>query len=195
MDPIVFELLGSVLVGGMIWLTLLRRPKNTSLTTMPVLAVRKTRQVSSNRHRQPSSSTKVKNRGASPSSTGNRRRTRTKTGESAGQAIPPPAIGAAGTATLETCPSCGLQAPDKLLAEHFLGSPSHRNGPEKVATVETASIEPDSGLMEDDSKQSVRNLLQILVPPRAFGRRHAHRSMGLTSPVVQDLGPSRRTHR
>lgn len=194
MDPIIFELLGSVLVGGMIWLTILRRPKNTSLMTMPVLAVRKTRQVSSNRHRKSSSSTKVKNRGASPSSTGHRRRTRTKISESTGQAISPPTIGAVATATLETCPSCGLQAPDKLLAEHFLGSPSHRNGPEKVATVEPTPTETTNELREDDSKQSVRNLLQILVPPRAFGRRHAHRSMGPISPVVQDLGPSRRNH-
>ena len=194
MDPIVFELLGSVLVGGMIWLTVLRRPKNTPLATMPVLAVRKTRQVSSNRHRQSSSSTKVKNRAASQRSTGHKRTTRTKTGESAGQAIPPPTLGAGSIATLETCPSCGLQAPDKLLAEHFLGSPSHRNGPEKEAIVEPTPTEANSGLREDDSKQSVRNLLQILVPPRAFGRRHAHRSMGPISSVVQDLGPSRRSH-
>ena len=194
MDPIVFELLGGVLVGGMIWLTVLRRPKNTSLVTMPVLAVRKTRQVSSNRHRQSSSSTRVKNRVASASSTGHKRRIRTKIGESVGQAIPAPVIPAVATPTLETCPSCGLQAPDKLLAEHFLGSPSHRNGPEKVATVDPTPTEADSELSEDDSKQSVRNLLQILVPPRAFGRRHAHRPMGSISPLVQNLGPTRRNH-
>ena len=194
MDRIVFELLGGVLVGGMIWLTVLRRPKNTSLVTMPVLAVRRTRQASSNRHRQSSSSTKVKNRGASPSSTGHRRRMRTKTGESTGQAIPPPTIDAATAPTLETCPSCGLQAPDKLLAEHFLGSPSHRNGPEKVATVEPTPTASSNELTEDDSKQSVRNLLQILVPPRAFGLRHADRSVSPISPVVRELGPSRRHH-
>lgn len=194
MDPIVFEMLGSVLVGGMIWLTVLRRPKNTSLVTMPLLAVRKTRHVSSNRHRHSSSSTKVKNKGFSPSSSGHSRKTRTKTGESTGQAIPPPTVGAAETATLETCPSCGLQAPDKLLAEHFLGSPSHRNGPQKVSTIEPTPTETNGELGEDDSKQSVRNLLQILVPPRAFGRRHAHRAMGPISPVVQDLGSSHRNH-
>lgn len=192
MDPIVFELLGSVLVGGMIWLTVLRRPKTTTLATMPELAVRKTRHVSSSRDRG-SSPIKIKNRSAPRSMARPKRKTRTKTSASTSQSVPVASPEVA-PPTLETCPSCGLQAPDKLLAEHFLGSPSHRNGPVKPVVETPIQTGADNELKEDDSKQSVRSLLQILVPPRAFGRRHANRSISPISSVVQDLGPGSRRH-
>jgi hypothetical protein len=79
-----------------------------------------------------------------------------------------------------------------LLAEHFLGSPSHRNGPPKIVKADIVEVEESEEAKEEDSKQSVRNLLQMLVPPRAFGRRHAHRSMGPISSIVKDLGPPHR---
>jgi hypothetical protein len=73
-----------------------------------------------------------------------------------------------------------------------LGSPSHRNGPPKIVEVDAAEIEAVEEAKEEDSKQSVRNLLQMLVPPRAFGRRHDHRSIGPISSIVKDLGPPHR---
>lgn len=175
----------------MIWLTVFHRPKKTNSATMPVLAVRKTRQLSSGRDRRSSSPTKVKNRSTPPSAARPRRKARTKTGAPASQSVPVARPEVTPT-TLETCPSCGLQAPNKLLAEHFLGSPSHRNGPEKPVVETVTQNETDNELTEDDSKQSVRSLLQILVPPRAFGRRHANRSISPISPVVQNLGPGHR---
>lgn len=194
MDPIVFELLGSFLVGGMIWLTVFRRPKNTSPLTMPMLAVQKTRSVSSNHRRRSSPSKRVQSKITSQGSPRQKKRTRTKTAEPTIRSAPAPTLEANAAMTLETCPSCGLQAPGKLLAEHFLGSPSHRNGPEKIIAVDSTPTKTDTVLTEDESKQSVRNLLQILVPPRAFGLRHADRSVSPISPVVRDLGPSRRHH-
>jgi hypothetical protein len=79
-----------------------------------------------------------------------------------------------------------------LLAEHFLGSPSHKNGPPKIVKADIVEVEISEEAKEEDSKQSMRNLLQMLVPPRAFGRRHAHRSMGPISSIVKDLGPPHR---
>ena len=87
-----------------------------------------------------------------------------------------------------SCPACGLQAPEKLLAEHFLGSPSHQ-----YATRETQlkSAEPKTlvqeSLVADDYNNSVRNLLQILVPPRAFGRRQEQRTLSPLSQFVKTL--------
>jgi hypothetical protein len=58
--------------------------------------------------------------------------------------------------------------------------------------VDPAEVEAAEEAEKEDSRQSVRNLLQMLVPPRAFGRRHAHRSMGPISSIVKDLGPPQR---
>lgn len=73
------------------------------------------------------------------------------------------------------CPACGLQAPEKLMAEHFLGSPSHKLDPvHDVRTVigKSSDFQPSVKMSAEDSRDSLRYLLQILVPPRAFGRRH-----------------------
>jgi hypothetical protein len=67
---------------------------------------------------------------------------------------------------VSSCPTCGLQAPDALMAEHFLGSPSHENG---------------------TAESSVRSLLQMLVPPRAFGRRHQQRTFNPLSRLVRTI--------
>jgi len=75
--------------------------------------------------------------------------------------------------TVPACPTCGLQAPEALLMEHFQASPSHELGtPEPSPTIinGTISAEPILVSKEDDSRNSMRNLLQMLVPPRAFGR-------------------------
>jgi hypothetical protein len=58
--------------------------------------------------------------------------------------------------------------------------------------VDSAEIKVAEGAKEEDSRQSVRNLLQMLIPPRAFGRRHAHRSMGPIYSIVKDVGPPHR---
>lgn len=87
---------------------------------------------------------------------------------------------------VSACPACGLQAPDNLMAEHFIGSPSHQFGPVQPlpTTTVTENIE-SSDRIEEDSKNSLRSLLQMLVPPRAFGRRHAHRTVSPLSRIVE----------
>ena len=91
---------------------------------------------------------------------------------------------------ISSCPTCGLQAPDPLMAEHFLGSPSHEKGtPEPVmATIENPTFDDSNRLSsEEDAKSSVRSLLQMLVPPRAFGRRHQQRTINPLSHLVQTM--------
>src|SRR6266550_5380877 len=90
---------------------------------------------------------------------------------------------------ISSCPTCGLQAPDSLMAEHFLGSPSHENGTEPVvAAIENGMLDSSRALSsEEDAKSSVRSLLQMLVPPRAFGRRHQQRTVNPLSRLVQTI--------
>ncbi len=91
---------------------------------------------------------------------------------------------------ISSCPTCGLQAPDALMAEHFLGSPSHEKGtPEPVmATIENPIFDDSRAMSpEEDAKSSVRSLLQMLVPPRAFGRRHQQRTVNPLSHLVQTM--------
>jgi hypothetical protein len=87
-----------------------------------------------------------------------------------------------------SCPTCGLEAPEALMAEHFLGSPSHENGaPEpEIVMVEDAILDRTLS-SEEDAKGSLRNLLQMLVPPRAFGRRNLGRSVNPLSSLVQTV--------
>ncbi len=89
---------------------------------------------------------------------------------------------------LSSCPTCGLQAPDALMAEHFLGSPSHENGtPEPEVTLVEDAIFDASLASEEDAKSSLRHLLQMLVPPRAFGRRHQGRTVNPLSSLVRTV--------
>jgi hypothetical protein len=86
---------------------------------------------------------------------------------------------------VSSCPSCGLQAPEKLLIEHFMGSPSHQYGHvQPLATVAVTNLQEEAHV-EEDSQDSVRSLLQMLVPPRAFGRRHAHRTVSPLPKIVE----------
>lgn len=183
MDPIIFEFLGGLLLGAMAGLMVVLRIKHPAQKMMPMLAIKKTRSaVLVHRRRTPHTRDR-----SSVTFGKTRRKAKTKTPDVIPSSQTPNTAPA--TMSFDTCPSCGLQAPGSLLAEHFLGSPSHKNGPPKVVKVDTAEVEALEEAEEEDSKQSVRNLLQMLVPPRAFGRRHAHRSMGPISSIVKDLGP------
>jgi hypothetical protein len=90
--------------------------------------------------------------------------------------------------SISSCPTCGLQAPGALMAEHFLGSPSHENGStEPEVTVAEDAIFDMSRSSEEDAKSSLRSLLQMLVPPRAFGRRHQDRTVNPLSRLIQTV--------
>jgi hypothetical protein len=190
MDPIIFEFLGGLFGGALAGLTIVLRTRHPSPKTMPTLAIRKHRAASSVNHRRTSPPTK-RGRGTIHFAR-TRRKAKTKTLDATVESSQMPNIAVATAAAFDTCPSCGLQAPGSLLAEHFLGSPSHRNGPPKIVKADNVEVEASEEAKEEDSKQSVRNLLQMLVPPRAFGHRHAHRSMGPISSIVKDLGPPHR---
>jgi hypothetical protein len=98
--------------------------------------------------------------------------------------------------SVQSCPTCGLEAPENLMTEHFIGSPSHRYKPAKLQPIAACS-EPLNGRtsssMAEDSRDSVRSLLQMLVPPRAFGHRHRQRTVDPLSNVVQTAGSSQRS--
>lgn len=82
-----------------------------------------------------------------------------------------------------SCPTCGLQAPKTLMFEHLLSSPTHQRGraePEQ-ANGPGVNRDPATARHEDVSRDSLRNLLQILLPPRAFGHRHGQK--GVTTPA------------
>lgn len=106
----------------------------------------------------------------------------------------PPMLVAVVQDAVPSCPTCGLQAPQDLMMEHFQASPSHELGaPEPQATIMDGDIQAESTLLssEEDSRNSMRNLLQMLVPPRAFGRRHQHRTVNPLSQVIRTLEESR----
>jgi hypothetical protein len=80
------------------------------------------------------------------------------------------------------CPACGLQAPKTLMVEHLLSSPTHQRGRVEPEQADDHRVKEDLPhfLHEDQSRDSLRNLLQILLPPRAFGRRHEQKSANLS---------------
>src|SRR2546426_3443265 len=92
-----------------------------------------------------------------------------------------------------SCPTCGLQAPEALLMEHFQASPSHEQGTPQSLPIIDPQVPAESNLVssEEDSRNSMRNLLQMLVPPRAFGLRHQNRIVNPLSHVIQTLEESR----
>jgi hypothetical protein len=74
------------------------------------------------------------------------------------------------------------------MVEHFLGSPSHENGaPEPEITIVEDAIFERSRSSDEDAKSSLRSLLQMLVPPRAFGRRHQERTVNPLSRLVKTV--------
>jgi len=203
MDPVIIELMGGMLAGtlGVLTvmlrtghLTLVLRTGNQTPITMPMLAVRKPRTASQVHQR--SISPPAKKRRSAATVVRTRRKAKHKAPDTTPALSLTSVIASATTVSFDTCPSCGLQAPGSLLTEHFLGSPSHRNGPPKIVEADPLEAEAVVEAEEEDSRQSVRNLLQMLVPPRAFGRRHAHRSVSPISPILENLGTSPgRTHR
>src|SRR2546425_7394527 len=187
MYSIIFEILVGLLVGAMVALMVVLKIKPAPRKMMPMLAVKKTRSAALVRRRKTSP---IRDR-STLTFAKTRKKAKTKTPDAttpSSQTLNTlPA-----TVSFDTCPSCGLQAPGSLLAEHFLGSPSHKNGPPKIVKADAAETEASEQANEEDYKQSVRNLLQMLVPPRALGRVHDHRSMGPISSIVKDLGPPHR---
>ena len=96
--------------------------------------------------------------------------------------------------SVSECPTCRLQAPQALMMEHFLASPSHEEGTtEQLPVIIDGKIPEESNLVssEEDLRNSMRHLLQMLVPPRAFGRRHLHRTVNPLSHVIRTLEASR----
>ncbi len=93
-----------------------------------------------------------------------------------------------------SCPSCGLEAPQALMAEHFVGSPSHEGGlsPQPIVAEVESREESVALSSENESRDSLRHLLQMLVPPRAFGRRHGQRTIDPLSSLVETIGASRK---
>ena len=103
-----------------------------------------------------------------------------------------PTVAAFVREAVPACPTCGLQAPEALLMEHFQASPSHEEGTQ-LPTIIDPQVPVESNLVssEEDSRNSMRNLLQMLVPPRAFGLRHQRRIVNPLSHVIQTLEESR----
>jgi hypothetical protein len=81
-----------------------------------------------------------------------------------------------------SCPACGLEAPETSMVEHLRGSPIHQRG--RAALEQTThprvDEQPAGVAHEEDSRDSLRSLLQILLPPRAFGRRHQQKTANLS---------------
>ncbi|MBO0888749.1 hypothetical protein J2P12_06580 [Candidatus Bathyarchaeota archaeon] len=93
-----------------------------------------------------------------------------------------------GLVAILACPACGLQAPEKPMAEHFLGSPSHRLGlvaDARSMVEKSCDFEPAVKMSTEDSRDSLRDLLQILVPPRAFAHRNEHKTIKPVSLLFQ----------
>lgn len=93
--------------------------------------------------------------------------------------------------SFSSCPACGLEAPEVLMEEHFVQSPSHKAGPVPslppvVRVPASSTLSPEFGEGEEQ-KLSFRNLLQLLVPPRAFGHRHQQRTVNPLSRMVQAI--------
>jgi len=90
------------------------------------------------------------------------------------------------------CPACGLEAPETLMAEHFVQSPSHQAGIAPTPPVlPTATRSPvplsEEERYREDARLSFRNLLQMLVPPRAFGHRHQQKTVNPVSRLVHEI--------
>ena len=188
MDPVIFEFIGGLLVGAFVGLMVILRIKHPPAELMPMLAVRTSRSASSNRRRRTSPPVGRGQTTVAIARTG--RKAKNKAPNSKAAITQTPEILPTATVSFDTCPSCGLQAPGSLLTEHYLGSPSHRNGPPKIVEADPDVVQAAVEAEEEDSRQSVRSLLQMLVPPRAFGRRHAYKTVSPISPMIQNRDPA-----
>ena len=187
MHPVIFKTLGRQVGSSLAGLMEVFRIRHQTPKTMPMLAVRKPRSASPARRRR--SSARPNRRRNNIGLTRTIRKAKMKTPRATPKPSQTPDIPAAALAPFDTCPSCGLQAPESLLAEHFMGSPSHKNGPPKIVGADPVEAKAVAEAKEEDSRQSVRYLLQMLVPPRAFGRRHAYKAVSPISTIIRNLGP------
>jgi len=95
---------------------------------------------------------------------------------------------------VSACPSCGLVAPDELMVEHFAGSPSHEKGKAQGEPLDTTSdAKPSTPDHSRETIDTMRHIIQMLIPPRAFGRRHLERTENPLSEIVQGLDTARKT--
>jgi len=62
------------------------------------------------------------------------------------------------------CPACGLKAPEKLMMEHFLGSPLHQNSAPAVqpTVLSSVSLECATPVEEEVDRTSLGDLLETL---------------------------------
>ena len=90
-------------------------------------------------------------------------------------------LGPASQATVYSCPTCGLQATKASMLEHLLGSPLHKPGRVLQEQTTNQKVEEEQATVpgKEESTDSLRNLLQILLPPRPFGRRHEQKAVKL----------------
>lgn len=181
MEITIIEFLAGVVAGTISGVVIVKRMgRNTPLTRTTV-----SREVARTRSR--SGLKPAKTRGTKPRSM---RHVRPATQPNNALMIEPTLTALA--VNISSCPTCGLQAPEALMAEHFLGSPSHENGsPEPDVPVAEDAIFDISQDSEEDAKSSLRHLLQMLVPPRAFGRRHQGRTVNPLSSLVQTVDDAR----
>lgn len=185
MEMIIIEFLLGLMAGTGSGLVILKRSGSATLALKPDGVVKTTPLKSRAASRQTTRARKVAHRRLNRGQARRATRSSSVVAHASGQESAP-------QATVLSCPSCGLQAPEGLMAEHFLGSPSHENNtPEILPTVSTVDAKTASALSEEDSRDSLRNLLQMLVPPRAFGRRHEHRGVNPLANLVQSIDGSR----
>jgi hypothetical protein len=95
---------------------------------------------------------------------------------------------------VSACPSCGLVAPDELMVEHFSGSPSHEKGKAPGEPLEEIlEAEPNTPDQSSETIVTMRHIIQMLIPPRAFGRRHLEKTENPLSEIVHRLETARKT--
>ncbi len=90
--------------------------------------------------------------------------------------------------SFSACPACGLETSDPLMSEHFLGSPSHRTGRKGLVEKQDEKNDPQAAeplTAEEHSSGVMRNLLSMLAPPRAFGRRHMQQNENPFADLIQ----------
>lgn len=90
--------------------------------------------------------------------------------------------------SFSACPACGLETSDLLMSEHFLSSPSHRTGRKELVEKQDEKNDRQAAkslTTEEHSSGVMRNLLSMLAPPRAFGRRHMQQNENPFSDLIQ----------
>jgi len=75
------------------------------------------------------------------------------------------------------CPACGLQAPETLMKEHFLGSPLHENivSPSAGVVLSGVSLKCASPVEDDTDSGSLGDLLQTLSVMESLLKRDFYR--------------------